>query len=260
MDRIAFTIIQNGLHHLKHNDYYRFMLDNFKYWIVVEGASLNSGSTSWCKNFPDDYHNNGKSVDGTGDFLKNLASASSNLIYIEPDRPWPNKDVQVNRCIEEVKKRSEKCYLWEVDIDEQWTSEQLIGSEQIMHKYGAKTGCFRCNYFLGPSLLARGGWGEGGILPYIRLWNWQGEMFETHEPPQLKGGNGTIVQINTKFNHYAMYFREDVVFKEKWYDGYDGMVERWEMLQNETSFPKHISELLGRKVHWGNTNTIIERI
>ena len=70
MKRIAFTIILNGLHHLKHNDYYLFLINNFDYWIIVDGASNNNGSTTWCNNMLDKYHNNGASNDGTIEFIK----------------------------------------------------------------------------------------------------------------------------------------------------------------------------------------------
>ena len=71
--RVAFSIIFNGLHHLEHKDQYRQILDNCDKWVVVEGASRSNGSTQWCKEMPDEYHNNGASVDGTREFLEKLA-------------------------------------------------------------------------------------------------------------------------------------------------------------------------------------------
>ena len=77
MKRVAFTIILNGLHHLKHNDYYKFMIDNFDLWVIAEGAVESRGSTSWCKKMPDNLHNNGRSVDGTLEFLTELSDNST---------------------------------------------------------------------------------------------------------------------------------------------------------------------------------------
>ena len=256
--RIAYTIILNGLHHLTHNDYYKFILNNFDYWVVVEGASKNTGTTSWCKNMPDKYQSNGKSVDGTIDFLKELKY--KNLIFIESSGFWPNKDKQVNRCIEEIKKLTNNCFLWEIDIDEQWELENIIKAEKLLIEEKAKTGCFLCDYYVGKNLIVKGQWGEGGVLPYRRLWDWKGEYFETHEPPRLIGGNGKGILIPTRFKHYAYYFEQDVKFKNDWYSGHEEIYENWVKLQKEEQFPQHISRLLGTNTHWGQTNTWIYKI
>jgi hypothetical protein len=44
------------------------------------------------------------------------------------NRPWKSKDEQVNAAIEEIKKTVKECFLWQVDIDEQWTLDQLQDS------------------------------------------------------------------------------------------------------------------------------------
>lgn len=255
--RIAFTIILNGLHHLKHNDYYKLVPNIFDYWIIVEGASNNKGSTSWCRNMSSNYHNNGKSIDGTTEFLKNISKQYNNIVYIEPEKMWDSKDQQVNKAIEEIKKITNNCYLWEIDIDEQWSKDNIEQAEYTLKQHKGKTGCFLCNYYVGKDLIVKGMWGEGYALPYRRLWNWNGELFETHEPPKLVGGNGLGLLLPQKFNHYAYYFEEDVKFKNDWYSGHDGVYEKWKQLQVETKFPIHISKLLGISTHWGNTNTLI---
>ena len=56
------------------------MLNNFDYWVVVEGASLNNGSTYWCKSISDKYQTNGMSVDGTVEFLSSIES--DKLIFL----------------------------------------------------------------------------------------------------------------------------------------------------------------------------------
>jgi hypothetical protein len=227
---------------------------------VVEGACKNTGSTSWCKPFPPEFHNNGKSVDGTNEFLRDLSTHHRNLIHIQPKGLWENKDVQVNQAINAVKKLTNQCFLWEIDADEQWTKEQIEKSEVVLMEQEAKTGCFLCNYFVGKNLLAKGAWGEGYILPYRRLWYWQGERFETHEPPRLENGNGMGILIPIRFNHYALFFEKDVLFKKAWYNGYEMLDQRWKALQEATSFPRPISDLLGTDLHWGRTNTTIVKI
>lgn len=255
--RIAFTIILNGLHHLQHNDYYKFLLTNFDYWVVVEGAVKNTGSTSWCNEIASEFHNNGKSVDGTNEFLQQLKTKYSNLIHIEPNGLWDNKDHQVNQAITAIQSLTKQCYLWEIDADEQWTLPEIQDAERQLTLNNAKTGCFLCDYYVGPNLIVKGAWGEGYALPYRRLWDWHGELFESHEPPRLVGGNGLGVLLTNRFNHYALYYEKDVLFKAKWYHGYEKLHERWLKIQTETKFPKHISELLGKDLHWGQTNSVI---
>ena len=72
MKRVAFTIILNGINHLKHKDYYKTMSTNFDYWFIVEGVSNPGGSTAWCNALDNSFHNNFISNDGTSQFLDNL--------------------------------------------------------------------------------------------------------------------------------------------------------------------------------------------
>ena len=239
--RIAFTIIFNGLHHLHHNNYAEFILKNFDYWVVVEGVSKSNGTTSWCKKIPDELHNNGASVDGTIEYLKNLSIKFRNLIFIKSDGFWNSKDDMVNKCIEEIKKITEKCFLWKIDCDEQWTEEQILKSEKELIEKNGKTGLFYANNFVGKDLIAIGK--DWGGSTYNRLWDWCGEFFQTHESPVLRGGNGNCIILSEKFNHYSYYFEQDVSFKDKWYSRHKGCFDRWKKLQNETMFPKHITYL-----------------
>jgi hypothetical protein len=128
--RIVFSIIHNGLHHLHHNTQYENILKSCDKWIVVEGASRSNGSTKWCNEFPDDLHLNGGSIDGTREFLEFLSKETDKLIYIPSNGFWQSKDHQVNRAIEEVKKITNRCWLWEIDIDEQWELEQMDAAEK----------------------------------------------------------------------------------------------------------------------------------
>jgi hypothetical protein len=238
--RFAFTIIFNGLHHLKHKDYYQFILDNFDHWVVAEGASLSNGSTSWCKKMPDEYHVNGHSVDGTLEFLKSLNNPKISIV--ETTGFWNSKDDQVNSCIHKLKTKYDRGYLWEIDCDEQWTLEDINQSEFLLHDLNLKTASFPARSWLGPNLQARGEWGECVNGGYTRLWNWQGELFERHEPPTLQGGNGKQQMLPIYFDHYNYYFEQDVTFKDKWYSGHEGILSNWKRLQTLPNdvFPLHI--------------------
>jgi len=254
--RVVFSIILNGLHHLLHNDQYRFILNNCDKWIVVEGASQPNGSTGWCKSFPEEYQKNGGSVDGTREFLQELTALENKLVYIPSNGFWQSKDVQVNVAMEALKKITNKCFLWEFDIDEQWTKEAMVQAEKELVEQNLKMGQFRADCYVGKNLLAVGEWGEAYNGGYNRLWNWEGELFERHEPPILEGTRNSPAKIlSPRFKHFNYYFEKDVLFKDKWYSGHEQIHERWKIINSlpKETFPIHISSLITGG--WGQTNS-----
>lgn len=256
--RIVFSIIHNGLHHLHHNGQYEKILQSCDKWIIVEGASLSTGSTKWCKEFPPELHSNGGSVDGTREFLRFLSKQTDKLIYVESDGFWQSKDHQVNRAIEEVKKITNSCWLWEIDIDEQWEPEQMNQAEHELLQSNQKSACFRAICFIGKNLRAIGDWGEAFSSGYTRLWKWEGEYFICHEPPVLEGElKKDPVMLSPVFRHYNYYFDKDVIFKDKWYGGHENIYERWKLINSldKRFFPMHISNLISGP--WGRSNSSI---
>lgn len=245
MLRIGFTIILNGVHHLMHNNYAKYLLTEcLDYWIIVEGASLSNGSTAWCNNMPSDYTDNGKSKDGTIKYIKDLQSKYTNLIYVSHDGFYDSKDVQVNLAINEIKKITNSCYLWEIDADEQWTKDDMIYSENELLNGGGKCGVFSCNLYIAKHLIIRGTWGEHD---YRRLWNWQGELFEKHEPPTLTN-NLPIIPMSKRFNHYSYYFENDVKFKSQWYGNHQDVYDNWSKIiyLDRDKFPLHIGNFMNQ--------------
>ena len=256
MKRIAFTILLNGLEHLQHNDYYNALSSYVDLWIIIEGVALPGGSTSWCNTITSDFHNNYLSNDGTTEFLDTNLKSNVSVIRLK-NTPWQSKDQQVNAGINLIKEKYTEGFLWQVDIDEQWDKESMESAEQALLKHNGKTGCFTCNYFVGKNQQVFGEWGENTTEPYRRLWHWKGENFKTHEPPTLEGKNGPGLLLPHRFNHYSYFFEKDVTFKEKFYGGYDGLLQRWKKIQNnKNAIP--VKELLGDKIRWSFTNTIIK--
>jgi hypothetical protein len=198
------------------------------------------------------------SSDGTLEYLKELQAEHTNVRVVIGSTAWPSKDAMVNAAIAEVKKHTDSCYLWQVDVDEQWEKEAMADAEHAMEYMGADCGEFLCEYFVGESLIACGEWGEGKRLPYRRLWRWKGQLFATHEPPELSGGNGERILLPPTFMHYAYYFPQDVEFKELYYTGHEGIYGRWLDLQAETDFPQPIGRLITGP--WGRTRTEIVRV
>jgi hypothetical protein len=242
--RVAFTIILNGLHHLMHKDYYKFIIDNFDLWVIAEGAVHSNGSTSWCKPMPDEYHNNGRSKDGTHEFLLNLAN-NPKVKVLTHNGLWHSKDHQVNTCIDTIKKQYNEAFLWQIDCDEQWQLGDIQEAEKIMIQHNLDCASFPCKAWIGKNILATGEWGECINSGYTRLWKWKGQSFQKHEPPLLEGGNGNQAVVSIYFDHYNYYFEQDVEFKEKWYNHHLGIHKNWKLLQNKPKeeFPVGIDHL-----------------
>lgn len=251
--RVAFTIIYEGLHHLKHLEFAEKMCSMFDHWIVVEGYSLPYGSTKWCNklNVPE------SSTDGTVEYLKELALKNSNLHFHSHGRHFFGKDEQVNVAVNILKQLTDRCYLWEVDADEHWKMEDIIKAEQEADKSTEIGFSFCFNQFVGPGLVARGDWGSGALN---RLWKWSGQLFRSHEPALLMGQRRTKIIESVKYDHYSYYFAKDVLFKSKSYPGHELVHERWEHMKNQTSFPVHISVLFGLHSRIGKSKSYIEKI
>lgn len=255
--RIAFSIILNGMNHLNHDNYYQSMLNNFDLWVVSEGASQSKGSTSWCKKMGDTYHRSGRSIDGTHEFLKELESKNSNFKMVTKEGLWESKDCQVNAAIQKIRETTQEGYLWQVDIDEFWEKPALEKAEMEMDNANLNHGRFLAEYYVGKDIVAKGDWGEGLGGGYSRLWKWRGQLFETHEPPVLVGGNGNSSVLTPRFKHYSYYFESDVKFKNEWYSGHEGIYDRWKTINSlpPERFPIHISNLIVGP--WGKSNTFL---
>jgi hypothetical protein len=254
--RIIVSIILNGMENLLHNDFYKKVPTMCDYWIIAEGASKSQGSTSWCKQMPEGTHINGRSSDGTYEFLKKLSEENSKVILLTKEGMWESKDEQHGSTIEKAKEFTNECFLWHMCVDEQWEEAQLDEAEKMLLDLGVRHGKFSCNCFVGKNLLAVGAWGEGRGGGYPRLWHWKGESLRTHEPETFHG-DWPAVYLPQKFNHYNYYFENDVKFKDAWYSGHEGIYERWLRLNSipKEMFPVHISELITGG--WGRTDTQI---
>lgn len=262
--RVAFTICYNALHHLKHNDFAKRMASMFHYWVIVEGAAENNGSTSWCHNHPGEAN----STDGTIDYLNSLEREYQNVWVFRGLGKWKSKDDMCNHALNmlsaELNGRS--AFLWQVDADEQWTHEKLCANEFALSEANergfATTGAVRWNHFVSHDLIAVGDW--GGNLN-TRLWIWNpSQRFTSHEPPIMSDASDPI-ELPEKCNHYSYYFETDVNFKSKYYGGHEQVYRNWLRLQmtgerKRIKFPLHISYLFGRNVWIGQSNSHIVQL
>lgn len=252
MQRIGYTILYNGLHHLTHGDFCNRMLSMFDYWIVVEGLAGASGSTRWCRNLPLP----GRSTDGSHQYMLNLARQNKKLLYYSPGGKWGSKDSMINKAVDITRQVASECYLWQVDVDEHWKPEQLSRAESELT---GKTGGFQFTHYLcrtddGRQLVARGVWGSG---LNTRLWKWKGESYLSHEPPLLER-QGRVQHLSPVYDHYSYRFEQDIVFKTLYY-GYKELHTNWLKLKSYTGdLPIPLSFLLGNHITVNARSSTIE--
>jgi hypothetical protein len=251
--RIAFTIIYDGVHHLKHLQFAERMAMMFDHWVVVEGHAKPFGSTKWCNRI----NTPASSIDGTIEFMNDFALDHKNVHFYSHGKYYLGKDEQVNIAIEIIKSITDKCFLWEVDVDEHWNLCDIVKAESKALKSDSKGFSFQFNHFVGKGLIAKGDWGSGWLN---RLWKWSGEYFKSHEPALLYGQKVVEPIEGIKFDHYSYFFEKDVIFKSKYYKGHEVIYKNWKKIQKETSFPIHISELFGVRSALGKSQSYIYKI
>lgn len=265
MKRVAITIVFNGINHLKNQfkwdgreGKHKGIHEKIDKWIFVQGASKSTFCTSWCKSIPEEYHSNGNSIDGTISFLEDIKKLYPTKIeIINTNGFWDGKVSMFNKALELV---TEPCYLWEIDIDEYWTSAQMYNAEKILDSIGADIGTFTCDYLLSDNIIVRGEWGESTKHGYRRLWKYTpGSKFIAHEPPILENTSKMVLPyLMPRFKHLSYYYIEDVIFKSKWYGNHHNILEGWrDIVTGITPLPCTIENLFRSSVPQDWKNTII---
>lgn len=242
--RIGYMIVLNGLHHLEHKNYTKYLLETaLDHLIIVEGAvDATKGSASWSGKIPESFQNNGRSIDGTFEYLQNMKTEYPNLHVITCEGFWSGKDAMINAAVEKTKEITKECFLWEIDSDEQWTKWKMDEIEREMIAEGADCVDVMFHHMMGPNLIAYGpNWGGNTC---IRLWNWKGQSYKRHAPPILEGGNGKTINVHQRFIHYSYYFLKDIQFKSDWYYKDLSIINRWKALQQNNNLPISIGEIL----------------
>ena len=258
-----FTIVLNG------QPFIRYHLDVFKrlpfswHWHIIEGVADLVNDTAWSKPLGGYinpcFHRQGRSLDGTGAYLDEIAGNNPGqvTIYRKPKGEfWNGKLEMINAPLAGL---NCPCILWQVDVDEFWTSKALVRMHKLFMQHPDKTAAyFYCNYFVGPLkyVVSMNTWATGP-LDWLRAWRYNPQMrWAAHEPPQLVDSLGRDVGRTNpfprdytlargiSFQHYAYVLESQVRFKESYY-GYTGAVEKWRRL-NRTSGKLKPADFL----HW----------
>jgi hypothetical protein len=254
------TIVLNG------QPYIPYHIEIFKnlsfpwHWHIVEGVAELNHDCAWSVKLggkiDDTIHHHGLSHDGTAEYLDELAKSypENVTIYRKPNGAfWDGRREMVNAPLVNIK---EECLLWQIDVDELWTLEQLVTARQMFIDNPEKTAAFYwCWFFVGPQLIVttRNCYSQNPTQEWLRTWRFiPGAFWDKHSPPVLitksaDGHNRDLATVNPfshqeteKFNlvfqHFAYVTSAQVAFKEKVY-GYKNAVTKWQKLQERTKFP-----------------------
>lgn len=271
-----FTLVLNGRPFIERHIDTLSILPIDWHWHIIEGVASLEGDTAWSLpdggHVPEEFHKKGLSVDGTTEYLNKLQQKFPEKITVyrkSGGEFWRGKLEMVNAPLKNINR---ECLLWEIDVDEFWTGEQILACANLFSQQPEKYAAFFwCHYFVGPNLitLTRGGYGNNPNLEWLRVWRYQPGFFWTsHEPPVLAEKNaqgqpsgvhqkGFLTHAETEaaglvFHHYAYVRIEQLRFKESYY-GYQNAVNNWVRLQTHQNFPAELSNFFD----WVSDGTLV---
>jgi glycosyltransferase involved in cell wall biosynthesis len=272
-----FTIVLNGEPFIRYHIEVLKQLPFPWHWHIIEGVAQLKHDTAWSLAaggvITDGMHNKGRSNDGTSEYLDELAKAYPNniTIYRKPEGEfWEGKREMVNEPL--ITNIREECLLWQIDVDEIWTTEQICNAQKAFIENPEKTAAFYwCWYFVGENLIisTRNCYAQNPKQDWLRTWRFKpGCLWIAHEPPVLAAPLPTgkwvnVAQINPFthaeteregliFQHFAYVTPKQLRFKEQYY-GYKNAITKWQTLQSQTRFPVYLRDYFP----WVGDNTMV---
>jgi len=247
-----FTIVLNGEPFIRYHHAVFQRLPFRWHWHIIEGVAELVRDTAWPLatggTIPSEFHDRGRSNDGTSAYLDELAQQSDQItVYRKPlGEFWQGKVAMVQAPLAHI---TEPCVLWQVDVDELWTVQQIVTTRRMFLAEPTKTAAFYwCWYFVGPErvISTRYGYAEDPNIEWLRTWRFTpGMRWFSHVPPRLgvalEGEWQDVAGINPfshaeteaqglVFQHFAYVTVAQVLFKERYY-GYPGAGAGWQRLQ-----------------------------
>lgn len=272
-----FTIVLNG------QPFIQYHIDVFEqlpfdwHWHIVEGVAELKHDTAWSiehgGQVTDGIHRRGLSLDGTTEYLDQLQQRYPDrvTVYRKPAGAfWHGKREMVNAPLADIRGN---VLLWQLDVDELWTVEQICRARVLFLEHPEKTAAFYwCWYFVGETLVvsSRHCYSQNPRQEWLRTWRFSpGAIWATHEPPTLvrplpDGKTEDIATINPflhqetekqglLFQHFSYVTPEQLTFKEQYY-GYRDAVAVWQKLQTQTTFPLFLRDYFA----WVTDDTLVE--
>lgn len=254
-----FTPVLNG------EPFIRYHIDILKqlpfrwHWHIIEGSSEETE----------------RDRDGTSSYLDKLAAAHPNQItlYRKPENElWSGKLEMLNAPLANIQ---EKCLLWQLEVNELWTVEQLCKGRKLFIENPTKTAAYYLNwYFVGEDLVVsdRYYYSQNPRQDWLRTWRYQpGYIWLGLEQPVLAQRfsdkhyqNVDLIDPLTHkdtekaglaFQHFAYLLPQQLQLKEQYY-GYQNALDCWQSLQAEQYFPVMLREYFP----WIRDDTMVDRV
>lgn len=273
-----FTIVINGMPFIdKHIEAFKNIEPQW-HWHIIEGVADLKNDTAWSiangGRIENSFHKDGLSNDGTSEYLDSLKKEFPNQIsvYRKPRGVfWNGKIEMVNAPLSSI---NDECLLWQIDVDEFWSSQQINDGHQLFINNPKNFSAFYwCNYFVGQDILisTRYGFANNPLSEWERTWRFLPHFrWAAHEPPLLveKTYSGQFKAVRDRgqfsheetekaglvFQHYAYVFDAQLKFKEIYY-GYNGALTDWMRLQDHSLFPAKLSDFF----KWVTDETLVDK-
>jgi len=249
-----FTIVLNGMPFIRqHIEVFRRLPFDW-HWHIVEGVAELVRDTAWSKKrggrIPDTSHRGYRSVDGTSGYLDDLARDFPDRVSLyRKDTAWFGKLEMIDAPLARL---GRECLLWEVDVDELWSVEQIDKLVAEMTRDPERSGAlFFSRMFAGNDRILDnlGSFGNDPEIEWRRVWRYRpGDYWASYEPPKLMRRQAgrpdrEVIGINPfthqetwsmglAFEHYAYATEEQMRFKES-YLGESGSLIQWLKLQRD---------------------------
>lgn len=271
-----FTLVLNGMPFIeRHIDIFTALGMPWK-WHIVEGLADLTHDTAWSVGkggrITEILHKYGLSNDGTTEYIDRLAAAHKNVfVYRKP--PGQLWDGKVEMCKAFLSRIDEPSLIWQIDVDEFWTVDQIRTVFRLFKENPTKTAAwFFCRFFVGSSLatITRNTYGNNPRLEWLRVWRYRpGMVWASHEPPVLLLTKNLFGQFDVGrlnpfghreteknglvFDHYAYVIPKQLEFKEIYY-GYKNAFASWQRLQECKVFPAYLRDFLP----WVQDDTLVD--
>jgi hypothetical protein len=253
-----FTTAFNGMAHLPQQLATLQQLPFRWHWHIIEGACDRHFDKS--HHVPPEFHNRGKSIDGTTEFARQLAGEDPDRVtlYQLPEGDlWYCKLQMFNAPLDNI---HENCLLFQLDCDEFWTPDQLTTIRRLFLDHPEKTSAsFPAQTHVGPDLITRPI--PGAQEPsHLRAWRylpgcfWNNQLAPTLVAPQADATLAEVAPIhpftveetsvqNLRFHHHTVTTARDAHFKERSRNR-EGLLSAWLALQAATQFPIQATNLV----------------
>ena len=276
-----FTIVRNGMPFIRHHWDILYQLKCDWHWHVVEGTAALKHDTAWSLRtggrLPEEVKKDTLSTDGTTEYIDELVKNHPGRItvYRKPQGElWNGKLEMVQAPLVNI---HEDCLLWQIDVDEFWTTVQIEAVTKAFNKEPSKTSAwYWCNFYVGPETVVstRNCYSQNPKQEWLRTWHFKPcDRWGAHEPPTLlrKSEDGSDLDVGkispmlhaeteklgAVFDHFAYVSEQQLRFKEQYY-GYVGALAGWKNLQKSTQ--SRAPELLSKYFSWVSDSTYVQCI